>query len=113
MRSQLRQIIGISLVALFTLYNVSLTLTLHAHWYEGKLHIHAHPSATKGHTHKYFELVQIDLQTRYSLLKADIKSFIPIGREILYVVFVEKKTTAFQSPSLELFYLRGPPFLKF
>ena len=98
------------LLALFLMYQVSITLFTHVHIVNGVMIVHSHPSSEKHHTHTTGQVILIAHLSTIQTLEPGGQTEMTVFRPVLYVL--EYKTNTFRAKALcaQCIHLRAPPF---
>lgn len=109
MRVKRRILVPILLLALFTAYQVSITMFTHVHYVNGVMIVHSHPSSNKHHTHTKSELVVIHNLSIIHTLEGHSFTLCEVKAPVIYVLEPMLVTSFVTSVHLNPLSLRAPP----
>lgn len=82
----------------------------HAHYINGVMVVHSHPSTHRNHTHTNGQLVIIDRLNVFHALEVHFANPVEVYRSVIWRLVKVYLTTDYFPESIKSICLRAPPF---
>ncbi len=109
-QGRIRYIISVCLLALYTVFQLGITVFPHEHILNGEKLVHSHPYSNANHSHSSDQAVAIARLSSVQALKAETSISQAIERPMLYALELNTYSIILKAPHTHCVSLRAPPF---